>query len=84
MAKTIKEMAETAYPKMSRVSEPHGIIPADYESHNLGDANEEKREGFITGANVVLKEIEKLLPDRWLSVGDGEKIKEKIKQLKGE
>lgn len=76
MAKTIKEMAETAYPKMSRVSEPHGVL--------LGDANEEKREGFITGANAVLGEIEKLLPYRWLSVGDGEKIKEKIKQLKGE
>ena len=38
------------YPKMSRISEPHGIIPADNKSHYLGDANEDNRKAFIVGA----------------------------------
>ena len=38
------------YPKMSRVSEPHGVIPADNKSHYLGDANEDNRKAFIVGA----------------------------------
>lgn len=38
------------YPKMSRISEPHGFIPADNESHYLGDANEDNRKAFIVGA----------------------------------
>ena len=38
------------YPKMSRISEPHGIIPADNKSHYLGDANENNRKAFIVGA----------------------------------
>ena len=38
------------YPKMSRISEPHGFIPADNKSHYLGDANEDNRKAFIVGA----------------------------------
>ena len=56
--KSIKEKALDIYPKMSRISEPHGIIPACNKSYYLGDANEEKREGFETGANYVLEQIE--------------------------
>lgn len=47
-----------AYPKMSRVSEPHGLIPADNKSHYLGDANEEKRIGFIEGYLQAEKDLE--------------------------
>ena len=53
----LDEAALKAYPKMSRVSEPHGIIPADNKSHLLGDGNSEKREGFITGAMFELGKI---------------------------
>lgn len=38
------------YPKISRISEPHGFIPADNKSHYLGDANEDNRKAFIVGA----------------------------------
>lgn len=38
------------YPKMSRISEPHGIIHADNESHYIGDANEDNRKAFKDGA----------------------------------
>lgn len=72
-------MAETAYPKMSRVSEPHGVL--------LGDANEEKREGFITGARTVLGEIElyaKELSKEPISEYYIKPIMDKIKELKGE
>jgi hypothetical protein len=51
---TISEDLEYAallhYPKMSRISEPHGFIPADNKSHYLGDANEDNRKAFIAGA----------------------------------
>ena len=51
---TISEDLERAallhYPKMSRISEPHGFIPADNKSHYLGDANEDNRKAFIVGA----------------------------------
>ena len=51
---TISEDLEYAallhYPKMSRISEPHGFIPADNKSHYLGDANEDNRKAFIVGA----------------------------------
>ena len=57
--KSIKEKALDIYPKMSRISEPHGIIPACNKSYYLGDANEEKREGFEVGANYVISCIEK-------------------------
>ena len=53
-----EERALEAYPKMSRVSEPHGLIPADYKSHYLGDGNEEKREGFIVGYHQAEKDLE--------------------------
>ena len=53
-----EERALEVYPKMSRISEPHGVIPADYESHYLGDANAEKREGFIEGYHQAEKDLE--------------------------
>ena len=46
------------YPKMSRISEPHGVIPADNKSHYLGDANAEKREGFVEGYHQAEKDLE--------------------------
>ena len=53
-----EERAYEAYPKMSRISEPHGLIPADNKSHYLGDGNEEKREGFIAGYHQAEKDLE--------------------------
>lgn len=53
-----EERALEAYPKMSRISEPHNIIPADNKSHYLGDANEEKREGYIKGYHQAEKDLE--------------------------
>jgi hypothetical protein len=53
-----EERALEAYPKMSRASEPHGLIPADNKSHYLGDGNEEKREGFIVGYHQAEKDLE--------------------------
>ena len=53
-----EDRALEAYPKMSRVSEPHGLIPADNKSHYLGDGNEEKREGFIVGYHQAEKDLE--------------------------
>ena len=50
--------AYKVYPKMSRISEPHGLIPADNKSHYLGDGNEEKREGFIVGYHQAEKDLE--------------------------
>lgn len=47
-----------AYPKMSRISEHHSVIPADYKSHYIGDANEEKRIGFIEGYHQAEKDLE--------------------------
>ena len=44
------EAALEVYPKMSRLSEPHGVIPADNKTHYLGDANEENRAAFKSGA----------------------------------
>ena len=52
-----EERAFEAYPKMSRISEPHGIIPADNESHYIGDANVEKQEGFIEGYHQAEKDL---------------------------
>lgn len=46
----LDEAALKAYPKMSRLSEPHGVIPADSKTHYLGDANEENRVAFKVGA----------------------------------
>lgn len=46
----IDEAARKAYPPMSRISEPHGVISADNKSHYLGDVNEENRVAFKTGA----------------------------------
>lgn len=40
--KSIKEKALDVYPKMSRISKPHGVIPTCNKSYYLGDANEEK------------------------------------------
>lgn len=43
----IEKKALKAYPKMSMISEPHGVIPADTKSRYLGDANEESRKVYI-------------------------------------
>lgn len=53
-----EDKALKVYPKMSRITEPHGVIPADYESHYIGDANEEKRMGFIEGYHQAEKDLE--------------------------
>jgi len=53
-----EERAFEVYPKMSRITEPHGIIPADYKSHYIGDANEEKRIGFVEGYRQAEKDLE--------------------------
>lgn len=52
-----EEKALKVYPKMSRITESHGIIPADYKSHYIGDANEEKRMGFIEGYHQAEKDL---------------------------
>lgn len=54
----VEERAYEVYPKMSRISEPHGLIPADNKSHYLGDGNEGKREGFIVGYHQAEKDLE--------------------------
>lgn len=47
----IHQEAYKQYPKMSRVSEwREKPLPAHFNSEYLGDANAEKREGFIAGA----------------------------------
>lgn len=56
-----EDKALEVYPKMSRITEHHGVISADYESHYLGDANEEKREGFIEGYHQAEKDIKEEL-----------------------
>ena len=53
---------------MSRLSEPHGVIPADNKTHYLGDANEGNRVAFKAGAEwmylwmikefVVIREVD--------------------------
>ena len=53
-----EDRALEAYPKMSRISEPHGLIPADNQSHYLGDGNEEKREAFLLGYHQAEKDLE--------------------------
>ena len=58
-----EERALKVFPKMSRITEPHGIIPADYESHYIGDANEEKRIAFVKGYHQAEKDIKKELSD---------------------
>lgn len=50
ISKDLEYAALLYYPKMSRISEPHGFIPADNKSHYLGDANEDNRKAFIVGA----------------------------------
>lgn len=52
----LDEAALKAYPKMSRLSEPHGVIPADNKTHYLGDANEENRDAFKAGAEWMTKQ----------------------------
>ena len=57
MSKIAEKKALETYPKMSRISEPHGIIPADNKSHRLGDANEENREAFIKGYEQAMQDF---------------------------
>jgi len=52
----LDEVALKAYPKMPRLSEPHGVIPADNKTHYLGDANEENRAAFKTGAKWMAEQ----------------------------
>lgn len=65
----VNKKALEAYPKMSRVSEPHGVIPADSKSHYLGDANAEKREGFVKGYNQATEEILEAVKNHLLNHG---------------
>jgi CO dehydrogenase nickel-insertion accessory protein CooC1 len=51
-----EERALEAYPKMSMVSEPHGLIPADNKFHYLGDGNEGKRVAYIKGYHQAEKD----------------------------
>lgn len=69
-----EQMALKVYPKMSRITEGHGLIPADYQCHNLGDANAEKREGYVNGYKQAEKDtIERAC--KWLeSLVDGDVI----------
>ena len=53
-----EDRALKVYPKISRISEPHGVISADNKSHYLGDANAEKREGFVEGYHQAEKDLE--------------------------
>lgn len=57
-AEDLAEKALKVYPKMSRITEPHGVIPADDVSHFVGDANTERREGFIEGYHQAEKDLE--------------------------
>ena len=41
---------------MPRLSEPHGVIPADNKTHYLGDANEENRIAFKAGAEWMAEQ----------------------------
>ena len=52
----LDEAALKAYPKMSRLSEPHGVIPADNKTHYLGDANEKNRAAFKAGAEWMAEQ----------------------------
>jgi len=52
-----EEKAFKVYPKMSRITEPHGVISADDVSHYIGDANAERREGFIEGYRQAEKDL---------------------------
>jgi len=68
------EAALKAYPKMPRLSEPHGVIPADNETHYLGDANEENRNAFKAGAEWMAEQgysQEETVEDKCLEVGYG-------------
>lgn len=64
-----EEKALEVYPKISRVSEPHGVIPADSESHYLGDANAERREGFVVGYNQATEEVLEAIKTHLLNHG---------------
>jgi len=55
----LEKAALSCYPKMSRISEPHGITPADNESHYIGDANEDNRKAFKKSAEWLLEQIMK-------------------------
>lgn len=57
MSKISEQKALGAYPKMSRISETHRVIPADNKSHRFGDANEENREAFIKGYDQAMQDI---------------------------
>ena len=61
MSKKAEEAALKAYPKMSCLSEPHGIIPANPRTRNLGDANEENRTAFKLGYEQAQRDIAKAL-----------------------
>lgn len=54
----LDEAALKAYPKMSRLSEPHRVISADNKTHYLGDANEENRVAFKAGAKWMAEQGE--------------------------
>ena len=70
----IDEASLKVYPKMSRLSEPHGVIPADNKTHYLGDANEENRVAFRAGAEWMAEQgysQEETVEDKSLEIGYG-------------
>lgn len=61
----------------------HAERISEWDGHSY--ANESKYDCCMEMGYAILKEIEKLLPQTgWLSVGDGIKIREKIKELRDE
>lgn len=71
VSEELEEVALLYYPIMSRISEPHGVIPADTQSHYLGDANQDKREGFIDGAKWQKQQMMKNAVEREVKVDAG-------------
>ena len=71
VSEELEEVALLYYPIMSRISEPHGVIPADTQSHYLGDANQDKREGFIDGAKWQKQQMMKNAIEREVKVDAG-------------
>ena len=79
----VEELALKVYPKMSRISEPHEAIPADNQSHYIGDANAEKREGFINGYHQAEKDLsdKARLSSGWAGFYYGQGYKQAEKDL---
>ena len=69
MAKSIKELSYEVYPR---------------EKYRVYNSTENKREGFIEGANAVLEEIEQAIKDCDVDGSPYVAVLDRIKQLKEE